>query len=129
VDVNGQQYDSAERCNTEAAEIATAVTETNEKQANANVWMPLGVFVLTRESVNATRMYPQFAIRNDGMIGGTFDNESAGVTHLVKGMVDKKTQRATWKAADDTNPDLILEAEIYNVSKDQRDVLVQFGPE
>lgn len=127
--VNGEQYGSGEQYYTEASNIAAAVPETTEEQTNADDWLPLGVFALTEEGVNATSMYLQLAIRKDGMIAGTFYNESTGVTHPVEGMVDEKTQRAVWKAADGTNPDLIMETGIYNLSEDQANVLVHFGPE
>jgi hypothetical protein len=127
--VNGEQYGSSEQYYTEASNIAAQVPETPEEQANADEWMPLGVFALTAEGVNATNMYLQLAIRKDGMIAGTFYNESTEVTHPVEGMVDEKTQRAVWKAADGTNPDLIMETGIYNLSEDTANVLVHFGPE
>jgi hypothetical protein len=44
-------------------------------------------------------------------------------------MVDEETQRAIWKAADGTNPDLVMETGLYNLTKDQADLLVHFGPE
>ena len=127
--VNGQQYGSPDQYYTEVSGIADAVPETTEEQANADDWMPLGVFALTAEGVNATSMYLQLAIRKDGMIAGTFYNESTSVSHPVEGMVDEKTQRAVWKAADGTNSDLVMETGVYNLSEDQANVLVHFGPE
>ena len=91
--------------------------------------MPLGVFALTAEGVNASSMYLQLAVSKEGVIAGTFYNESTGTTHPVEGMVDEETQRAIWKAADGTNPDLVMETGIYNLTQDQADVLVHFGPE
>jgi hypothetical protein len=44
-------------------------------------------------------------------------------------MVDEKTQRAVWRAADGTNDDLIMETGIYNLTKESAEVLVHFGPE
>jgi multidrug efflux pump subunit AcrA (membrane-fusion protein) len=40
-----------------------------------------------------------------------------------------ETQRAVWKAADGTNPDLVMETGIYNLTQDQAEVMVRFGPE
>ena len=74
-------------------------------------------------------MYLQLALSKEGVIAGTFYNESTGATHPVEGMVDEKTQRAVWKAADGTNPDLIMETGVYNLTQDQADVLVHFGSE
>ena len=90
---------------------------------------PLGVFALTAEGVNASSMYLQLAVSKEGIIAGTFYNESTGATHPVEGMVDEKTQRAVWRAADGTKPDLVMETGIYNLSEDQAELLVHFGPE
>ncbi len=92
-------------------------------------WMPLGVFALTAEGVNASSMYLQLAVSKEGVIAGTFYNESTGATHPVEGMVDEKTQRAVWKAADGTNANIVMETGLYNLTQDQAEVLVHFGPE
>jgi hypothetical protein len=44
-------------------------------------------------------------------------------------MVDEKTQRAVWKAADGTNANLVMETGVFNLTEDQAEVLVHFGPE
>jgi hypothetical protein len=92
-------------------------------------WLPLGVFALTSEGVNASSMYLQLALSKNRIISGTFYNESTGATHPVEGMVDEPTQRAVWKAADGTNADLVMETGVYNLTQDQAEVLVHFGPE
>jgi hypothetical protein len=89
----------------------------------------LGVFALTKEGVNATNMYLQLAVSKKGILAGTFYNETTEVTHPVEGMVDEKTQRVAWKAADGTNPDLVMETGLYNLTKDKAEVLVHFGPD
>ena len=127
--VNGEQYGSAEQYYGEAEQIATSVPEMTDEQAAAMEWMPLGVFALTAEGVNASSMYLQVALSIEGVLAGTFYNESTGTTHPVEGMVDEKTQRAVWKAADGTNPDLVMETGVYNLTEDQAEVLVHFGPE
>ena len=100
-----------------------------DEQAAKMEWMPLGVFAMTSEGVNASSMYLQLALSKEGVIAGTFYNESTGATHPVEGMVDEKTQRAVWKAADGTNPNLVMETGVYNLTQDQAEVLVHFGPE
>jgi hypothetical protein len=123
--VNGQEYGPAEQYYTEASQLAVVP----EEHAGDQEWMPLGVFALTAEGVNASSMYIQLAVSKNGVIGGTFYNESTGVTHPVEGMVDEKTQRAAWKAVDGTNVDLVMECGLYNLTQDQAPVLVHFGPE
>ena len=49
-------------------------------------------------------------------------------THPVEGMVDEKTQRVAWKAADGTNEDLVMETGVYNLTQDQAEVMAHFGP-
>jgi len=127
--IDGQEYCSAEQYYQQASEIAASVPETADEQAAEMEWMPLGVFALTAEGVNASSMYLQLAVSKEGVIAGTFYNESTGATHPVEGMIDEKTQRAVWKAADDTNPDLVMETGVYNLTQDTADVLVHFGPE
>lgn len=127
--IDGQQYASAEQYYNEAAEIATSVPEMTDAQAEQMEWMPLGVFAITAEGVNASSMYLQLAISKEGVIAGTFYNESTGATHPVEGMVDEETQRAAWKAADGTNPNLVMETGLYNLTQDQAEVLLHFGPE
>jgi hypothetical protein len=127
--VDGQQYATAEEYYGQATTLATSVPEISEQQAEEMEWLPLGVFALTAEGVNASNMYLQLAVSKDGIISGTFYNETTGAVHPVEGMVDQKTQRACWKAADGSNPDLVMEAGIYNLTEDQTDVLVHFGPD
>lgn len=127
--INGEEYGSAEDYYDEAASLVSSVPEMTEEQESKVEWMPLGVFALTVEDVNASNMYLQLAVSKDAMIAGTFYNESTGVTHPIEGMIDEETQRAVWKAADGTNPDLIMETGIYNLTQDSTEVLVHYGPE
>ncbi|RMG01626.1 MAG: hypothetical protein D6741_04970 [Planctomycetota bacterium] len=127
--VDGEEYGSAEQYYSDTSQIAASVPESAKEQADELEWLPLGVFALTAEGVNASSMYLQLAVTKNGIVAGTFYNESTGTTHPVEGMVDEKTQRAVWRAADGSNPDLIMETGIYNLTQDQAPVLVHFGPE
>ena len=127
--VNGEQYGSADKYYNDTTQIAVSVPEMTDEQAAEIEWMPLGVFALTAEGVNASSMYLQLAVSKEGVIAGTFYNESTGATHPVEGMVDEKTQRAVWKAADGSNADVVMETGLYNLTQDQAEVLVHFGPE
>ena len=100
-----------------------------DEQAAQMEWMPLGVFAITAEGVSASSMYLQLAISKEGVIAGTFYNESTGATHPVEGMIDEKTQRAVWMAADGTNANIVMETGVYNLTEDQSELLVHFGPE
>jgi len=127
--VNGQEYGSAEKYYDDTSTVAASVPEMTDEKAAEMEWMPLGVFALTAEGVNASSMYLQLALSKEGVIAGTFYNESTGATHPVEGMVDEKTQRAVWKAADGTNANLVMETGVYNLTQDTAELLVHFGPE
>jgi hypothetical protein len=127
--VEGNRVGSESEYYQEANELADSVPDMNESDANNLEWLPLGVFALTKEGVNATNMYLQLAVSKKGILAGTFYNETTEVTHPVEGMVDEKTQRVAWKAADGTNPDLVMETGLYNLTKDKAEVLVHFGPD
>ena len=127
--VDGDEYASAPEYYDQATTIATSAPAWTDEEAEEVDWMPLGVFALTQEGVNASSMYLQLAISKDAVIAGTFYNESTGVTHPVEGMVDQESQRAAWRAADDTNPDIVMETGVYNLTEEETDVLVHFGPD
>jgi hypothetical protein len=127
--VNGEQYGPADKYYTSVNVLATSAPEMTDEQAAELEWLPLGVFAITAESVNASSMYLQLAVTKNGVIGGTFYNESTGVTHPIEGMVDEQTQRAAWKAVDGTNADVVMETGLFNLTQDQAPVLVHFGPE
>jgi hypothetical protein len=55
--VNGQEYGSPEKYYEDATQIAASVPELTEEQGQQIEWMPLGVFALTSEGVNASSMY------------------------------------------------------------------------
>ena len=127
--MNGKEYGSADKYYNTVNELATSVPEATDEQAVELEWLPLGIFAITAEGVNASSMYLQLAVTKSGIVGGTFYNESTGVTHAIEGMVDEQTQRAAWKAVDGTNADVVMETGLYNLTQDQAPVLVHFGPE
>jgi hypothetical protein len=127
--VNGEQYGPADKYYNQVNVLATSVPETTDEQAAELEWLPLGIFAITAEGVNASSMYLQLAVSKNGIVGGTFYNESTGATHPIEGMIDEKTQRAAWKAVDGTNADVVMETGLFNLTQDQAPVLVHFGPE
>jgi hypothetical protein len=127
--VDGEAYGSAEQYYEDTSKVAESVPEISDEQAEQLEWMPLGVFAITAEGVNASSMFLQLAVSKEGVIGGTFYNESTDVTHPIEGMIDEATQRAVWKAADGSNPDLVMETGIYNLTQPSAELLVHFGPD
>ncbi len=127
--VEGEPYSTAEQYYDEASTIAKSAPEISEEAAEDMEWLPLGVFALTSGDLSASQMYLQLAINKDSVISGTFYNETSDVTFEVEGFVDAETQRAAWTAPDSKNPDVVMETGIYNLTQDEADVLVHFGPD
>jgi hypothetical protein len=127
--IDNRQYSTAAQYYQEASTIASSAPKIDEQRAAKVEWMPLGVFAITADNVNASSMYLQLAVSKEGMIAGTFYNESTGAVHPIEGMVDQKTQRAAWKIADGTNANLIMETGIYDLTEDQASVLMHYGPD
>ena len=90
-------------------------------------WMGLGVFAVGRETEdNVTpRYYLQIAVSKDGFIAGTCYDSIDDKTVPLTGSVDKKSQRAAWKMAD--NNDLVMETGIYNLTQDSAPAMIHFG--
>ena len=107
-----------------AASGAQTLTETPAEKPME--WMPLGVFALSTspDEKDPTR-FIQLAISKEGVINGTFYNKTTDKESPVMGAVDKKTQRASFYAAD--KPDVVMETGIYNLTKDDTTALVHFG--
>ncbi len=127
--VQGEAYATADEYYDQATTIADAAPEYTEEEAAELEWLPLGVFALTQEGVSASSMYLQLAISKDGIISGTYYNETTGATHGVEGSVDNETQRAAWRMTDGENTDIVMETGVYNLTEEQTDVLVHFGPD
>ncbi len=123
-----EQVATADAYYQQADQIAESVPEEADPQKVE--WMPLGVFALADGEADAeSNMLLQLAVSKEGIIAGTFYNESTGSERPVDGMVDKKTQRAAWKFSDDKNQEIVMETGIYNLTKDETKCLVHFGPD
>ncbi len=90
-------------------------------------WLPLGVFALSQGKAPDSDMVLQLALSKEGVIKGTYYNTATDTVRPIKGMVDKKSQRAAWTFADGKNTDIIMEAGLYNLTQDQTEALVHFG--
>jgi hypothetical protein len=74
-------------------------------------------------------MIVQLAVSKEGIIAGTFYNGTTDEGRPIEGMVDQESQRAAWKLADGTNPEVVMETGIYNLTQEETSALVHFGPE
>ena len=86
-----QAVATAEDYANQAAAIAAEAPQ-NLNPQNSD-WMPLGVFAVTqdREATGPVpTLFMQLAVNKEGVIAGTFKNETTGETQSLEGMVDKK---------------------------------------
>ena len=121
-----QPVATAEEYYDQAASIAQDVPQVDDEKAE---WLPLGVFALTQPDGESTDRILQLAVSKEGVIAGTLYSDTSDSTHPVEGSVDKKTQRAVWRITDGTNPDLVMETGIYNLTKDETEALLHFSNE
>ncbi len=124
VHIDGKEVASAEVYYDQAEEIAQSVPK--DVDAEKVEWMPLGVFAITEESATDSGLLLQLAVSKEGIIAGTLYNETTDASRPVEGMVDQKTQRAAWQIADGSNPGLVMETGIYNLTEDEATALVHF---
>lgn len=96
-------------------------------QQYADNWMALGVFAVAREQEDnsSPKYYLQLAVSKDGYIAGTCYDSINDQTQPITGSVDKTSQRAAWKVAD--NADVVMETGIYNLTQDTAPALIHFG--
>ena len=87
----------------------------------------LGVFAISKDQATDSNMVLQLAVEKSGVIGGTYYNTATDIARPVRGMVDKKSQRAAWTFDDGKNTDVIMETGIFNLTQDQTEALVHFG--
>ncbi|MDP6722645.1 MAG: hypothetical protein QGF59_28545 [Pirellulaceae bacterium] len=125
--IDDQPVASADAYAQQAAEIANTPPPPNKDPEKVE-WMPLGVFAVSasEDEKSPTRVI-QLAVSKEGVIGGTFFNKQSGTALPVQGSVDRKTQRAAWTIGDNKNT--VVETGVYNLTKDEADVLVHFGKE
>lgn len=109
----------------QAVQIADGVPPDAEPEQME--WLPLGVFAIAEENATDSGMLLQLAVSKEGVVAGTFWNEGTDVGVPVEGMVNEKTQRVAWRLADGSNPDLVMETGIYNLTEDETTALVHFG--
>lgn len=106
------------------AESVPASVEPDQVQ-----WMPLGVFAISSEGTTDTGLLIQLAVSKEGIIAGTFYNETTESSRPVEGTVDRESQRVAWQFSDGKNEDVVMESVIHNLTVDESTALVHFGPD
>ncbi len=125
--VDGEVAATADEYTDSAAELAEQGSAAQPSEVKEGDWMSLGVFAVADQEKGEPNMFLQLAVNKDGVISGSYYNESTKSTQTVQGAVDKKTQRAAWTIGDNKSP--VLDTGIYNLTKDETQVLVHFGKE
>jgi hypothetical protein len=113
----------------EFTQQAQTIADTGRKSEPSNIeeWQPLGVFAMTRGEEEAADKIFQLAVNKNGVIRGNYYDAFTDTTLPVFGSVDKKTQRAAWSIGE--KKDIVYEAGIANLTKDESPALVHFGKE
>ncbi len=125
--VNDQQVASSEQYYQQAETIAASIPD-NIEVAQVE-WMPLGVYAIAEEDGVDNGMLIQLAVSKEGLIAGTFYNDSTDEGRPLEGYVDRETQRAAWKFADGKNSEIVMETAINNLTQEESTALVHFGAE
>lgn len=125
--INDQPAATTEVYYQQADAIATSAPRVADESRME--WMPLGVFAVASGNGDDTGMIVQLAISREGVIAGTFHNQTTGTDRPVEGQVDRETQRAAWKFSDGKNGNVVMETGIDNLTKDESTALVHFGPD
>jgi len=126
---NNKVYVNGEDSGTPAeyAQQAQSLAQAAPASDDSKEWMPLGVFALSREGVTDSQSAIELAVNKAGVIGGTYHNESSGVSRPIKGTADLKSQRAAFSFADGKNSDVVIDTGLYNLTQDEAPALMHFG--
>lgn len=90
-------------------------------------WFPLGVFALANDRIEALEptLFFQLALGREGTIGGTFFNPTTDELYPILGVVDKGTQKASWKIIGGKNQPTFTTG-LYNLTLQESPVQVVF---
>ncbi|MFN0018569.1 MAG: protocadherin [Pirellulaceae bacterium] len=121
--VNDESVGTSEEYYNQANDLATTGGKA-EAPADGD-WLPLGVFALTKTDAEKSDVTIQLAVNKQGVIRGNYTDIVTNKTQVVKGSVDKETQRGAFTVGDNTTN--ILETGLYNLTKDEAPALLHFG--
>jgi hypothetical protein len=125
--VDGQPAGTSEQYAQQALSYVAAAPP--PEQVPQEEWLPLGVFALSREDAADSQTMLELAVSKQGVLAGTYYNESTGAARPLKGTIDQKSQRAVIGFADGKNADLALETGIYNLTQEEAPALLHHGTE
>lgn len=123
--VDGSSVGTAAEYATQAETFAEAGRAA--KPSDEEEWQQLGVFGLVKENETEAQRIFQLAVNKGGVIRGNYYDAISDSNLPVYGSVDSKSQRAAWSVGE--KKDVVFEAGVYNLTKDQTSVLIHFGKE
>jgi len=112
----------------QAFAIATSADEVAPDSADNAEWLSLGVFAMTQDdqaSGPEPNLFLQLAVSKEGMIAGTYFNNSTERPQDIAGVVDKQTQRTAWTVGGNDWP--VMETGVSNLTKDEAPALIHFA--
>jgi hypothetical protein len=114
----------------EYANQAAAIIDSAPENVNpaTSEWLPLGVFAVTQDkqaSGPVPTLFMQLTVNKEGVLAGTFKNETTGETQQLEGMIDKKSQRVAWCVVDKSWP--IVETGLSNLTQETFPALLHFS--
>ena len=121
--VDGQAAGTPE----EYAAQSTALVASAPAEVTDTEWLPLGIFALTREGVNDSQAMLELAVNKQGVLAGTYYNETTQVSRSLKGMLDQTSQRAAIGFADGKNAEVVLETGIQSLTQEEAPALLHQG--
>jgi hypothetical protein len=126
--VNGQWFEPAPVYYDRTVVLAQSAPVIAPEAAKQVEWLPLGVFVVSREGVVDHNLLVQLAVTKEGTIGGTVLNQATGTSFDITGSVDKNSQRAAWTYVDETGKRIAMETSIFNLTQPESTAMLHNGP-
>jgi hypothetical protein len=121
--MNGQDLGSADEYYNQAETLASDGA-TADASSDGD-WLPLGVFLLTKNGEKSSHDVFQLAINKQGVIRGNFQDSADNVTKPIQGSANLKTQRVAFTVGDKSST--VVETGLYNLTKDEAPALIHFG--
>ena len=120
--VNGNDVGTSEQYYDQAADLASAGS-TADAPADGD-WLPLGVFAFCKPDQTSSDITIQLAVNKEGILRGNYTDTALDQNQVVKGSVDKSTQRAAFTVGENT---AVIETGLYNLTKDEAPCLMHLG--
>jgi hypothetical protein len=120
VAVNGQNVGTAAEYSQQASDIAGSGADATT--ADADQWLPLGVYAMVRNEQQHPQLIVQLAVNQNGTIRGNYTDQLTDHTQPIQGAVDKATERAAWTVGD--NHQTVMEAGINDLTGGEASALV-----